>query len=643
MAVFLSLFAGAGQQFFTNAGVPLAGGKIYTYGAGSSTPQATYTTSAGNIAHSNPIVLDAAGRVAGGGEIWLTSNLAYKFQIETSAGTIIQTLDNVSGGVDGATLASSSGSSLVGFIQAGTGAVLRTAQSKMRDFVNVKDFGAVGDGTADDTAEIWNAIISLRANAVSILDTIGGSTITAYSSGTVYFPPGAYKVTPDQFKIYQDLGLILKGSGSRRTNNAVKGSTTLLVSGTSAGFGIQAYRNGGRGLTIEDMDICYETSAFTGSVIDVVDCPGLTLNRVYLGTYGITAPTRLTTAVACLRSTYDEFITLNNCVLSGAQRGWWSDDTRTELGNTFGGSVTHFNDCVFYDFSENMVYHGGSRTRETVNFTNTVFNPIAVSPSSSGINMDNVDGLNILGCNFAPSTTEYPASQWLRATNVTAVINGNIFGDLAVSALLSGQISLNGNKFAGTAGPTIKSGVISGANNEFQTGTGPLISPDNSIVVNLGPDLFKAAITYSYDIPADSAFLAGRIHYDAASDGSINKFRNTSIRVTVRNVDEKLFTVSSTPYTLLSFDTGRCVLANGGSNQAFTLPTPVPGTRLSVVKISSVNLTLTCAGGTNYYGQGNSYDTVATLTGADMGAIDLEANTTIGWIVRTVQGNWVFT
>jgi hypothetical protein len=84
---------GVGQQFFDDNGVPLAGGLIYTYQAGSSTPLVSYTTNAGNIANANPIVLDAAGRVPQ--EIWLLTGYSYKFVLQTANAVLIQTLDNI--------------------------------------------------------------------------------------------------------------------------------------------------------------------------------------------------------------------------------------------------------------------------------------------------------------------------------------------------------------------------------------------------------------------------------------------------------------------------------------------------------------------------------------------------------------------
>lgn len=92
----LSAFGGVGWQFFDNNGVPLAGGLIYTYAAGTTTPQATYTTSAGTVAHTNPIVLNSAGRVPGG-ELWLVMGLNYKFVLQTSAAVLIATYDNIYG------------------------------------------------------------------------------------------------------------------------------------------------------------------------------------------------------------------------------------------------------------------------------------------------------------------------------------------------------------------------------------------------------------------------------------------------------------------------------------------------------------------------------------------------------------------
>ena len=96
MAVFLSPVGGVAAQFFTNTGSVLTGGKLYTYAAGTTTPLTSYTTSAGNVARTNPVVLDAAGRVAEGGEIWITS-AAYKFVLRDSTDVLIATYDNIFG------------------------------------------------------------------------------------------------------------------------------------------------------------------------------------------------------------------------------------------------------------------------------------------------------------------------------------------------------------------------------------------------------------------------------------------------------------------------------------------------------------------------------------------------------------------
>jgi len=97
MAVNLSPVGGVAAQFFDNSGNVLTGGKLYTYAAGTTTPAVTYTTSLGGTPHSNPIVLDAAGRVPNSGEIWLTDGISYKFILKDSNDVQIATWDNIIG------------------------------------------------------------------------------------------------------------------------------------------------------------------------------------------------------------------------------------------------------------------------------------------------------------------------------------------------------------------------------------------------------------------------------------------------------------------------------------------------------------------------------------------------------------------
>ena len=86
---------GNGFQFLTTTGLPLAGGKIYTYQAGSSTPLATYSDNGGVYANANPIILGSDGRPQS--EIWLTYGYNYKFILTDSSDVQIQSYDNLYG------------------------------------------------------------------------------------------------------------------------------------------------------------------------------------------------------------------------------------------------------------------------------------------------------------------------------------------------------------------------------------------------------------------------------------------------------------------------------------------------------------------------------------------------------------------
>lgn len=198
-----ALIYGAGTA---GKGIKDAAAAASTAIANASTAQGTANSATTNINTFKTDVADVADAAKGAGLMGFSSALGY------AAGTVGKWLKD---------LTTSAGAGLIGFIQSGTGAVLRTLQAKMRDTVSVMDFGATGDGVTNDRAAIQAAIDAMVA--------LGG--------GEVFFPRGVYQINAELTITQKNIRLRGTGRGSSiiRTTAA---ANCLHVSG---GAGTQEY------------------------------------------------------------------------------------------------------------------------------------------------------------------------------------------------------------------------------------------------------------------------------------------------------------------------------------------------------------------------------------------------------------------
>jgi hypothetical protein len=223
MASVLLSSVGNGQQFFDNNGVPLAGGLIYTYQAGTSTPLATYTDNAGTIANANPIVLDSSGRVPY--EIWMFTGYSYKFVIQTSTGASIQTLDNLYPILQNAPISAPA-------IPSG-GIILWSGSTG-----SVPSGWYLCDGT-NGTPDLRNSFIVGAGNTYAVGAT--GGTADAIVVGHTH---AATVTDPGHFHTYSRVtgtdtvsggGITIQTNSSSTTTNTSTASTGISVSNATAG------------------------------------------------------------------------------------------------------------------------------------------------------------------------------------------------------------------------------------------------------------------------------------------------------------------------------------------------------------------------------------------------------------------------
>lgn len=132
-------------QGFGPLGLPLVGGQLFTYIAGTTTPQVTYVDSTQTTPNTNPVILNSLGQA----NVWLVIGQTYKLVLNDANGNLIWSVDQIPGGVS----------------QANIGAALwpvtadETAHAIVPTFFyyppyDVRRYGAIGDGVTNDTAAL---------------------------------------------------------------------------------------------------------------------------------------------------------------------------------------------------------------------------------------------------------------------------------------------------------------------------------------------------------------------------------------------------------------------------------------------------------------------------------------------------------
>lgn len=229
------------------------------------------------------------------------------------------------------TLAGSGGSNTIGFIQSGTGAVARTVQNELRDYVSVKQFGAVGDGVTND-APAFQAALNAHP-IVYIPPTANGYLLTS----TITIPPG--KVLIGDGGNYAKLISTVSGTTPAISITGVYGGTGQLFT-ELGGFYLQrqSLTKVGYGINLTQLSyVKFNNMIVQGFdiAINATDCINVILDQV--------SPINNKRGVVATRTSfsYPNAWTLRDCVVNGnSENGitFTKAATLTVIGGSFEGN-----------------------------------------------------------------------------------------------------------------------------------------------------------------------------------------------------------------------------------------------------------------------------------------------------------------
>ena len=264
----------------------------------------------------------------GAGQVGFAYGLAY------GAGTIGNWLQS---------LATSPGASYVGTVHSGTGATTRSVQARLRDQISPMDYGCIGDGVADDTANFALAFAAVPAyGAIDLL----GKTYSITSPPAR--PAVGVMVRNGRIKLNNNAATILYGLvandyctfdsiyflGTGVMGSVASTAFTASVGGATSGTLTAGITNGSYVFTFANGNTRYAT--VTGGTA-VTWTPALTVGSVLTATYPLAARYQggivggNTGYPAPMNSAPANYVTVRNCTFDSLTVGVWSGGASVDL------------------------------------------------------------------------------------------------------------------------------------------------------------------------------------------------------------------------------------------------------------------------------------------------------------------------
>lgn len=325
----------------------------------------------------------------------------------------------------------SKGDALIGVKQPFTGATARTAHSKFTESVSVKDFGAVGDGVADDTAAIQAALTAAAAAGI-----------------TLYIPAGTYVVT-SAISVNTTTGGAIPAGGRRLSiRGDGKSNTVLLYTGASNIKILEVTGNFNDYFLCEDFRIQRPDQASEFGI-------GLTINNMINFTLRGMHFFRLDTGIT--------MTDVNSVLIDDVSAGYNRLAVKAQFGSVSVPNAITFSNCSFNSNIERAIELIGGVTNVFLNCRiegNGITDAGSVTPGASAIfiltnnpvNTNFSTAFTMLDCYFegnAGSADVYAQFNGASAVNIT----GTLFNRIDSVKYVTNDIVFDAGILSGDANP----------------------------------------------------------------------------------------------------------------------------------------------------------------------------------------------